>query len=166
MIKYTDGYLNRRYLYEISELGQLVNPIQGFFDEYKFLSNFWICLFKINDITYNCVEQYYMSQKSHDKEYQRKILKLGKPGDMKRVGRTVKLRDDWEIVKQGIMLRGVFEKFYQNIDLKQKLLDTEYRYLEETNTWNDEIWGVCNGIGNNYLGKTLMVVREYLREIN
>jgi hypothetical protein len=35
--------------------------------------------------------------------------------------------------------------------------------LIEGNTWGDTFWGVCNGVGENNLGKTLMNVREILR---
>jgi predicted NAD-dependent protein-ADP-ribosyltransferase YbiA (DUF1768 family) len=30
-------------------------------------------------------------------------------------------------------------------------------------TWGDRFWGVCNGVGENMLGKLLMQVREELR---
>jgi predicted NAD-dependent protein-ADP-ribosyltransferase YbiA (DUF1768 family) len=43
------------------------------------------------------------------------------------------------------------------------LLATGDTYLEETNTWGDIWFGVCNGIGKNYLGKMLMEIREALR---
>ena len=35
--------------------------------------------------------------------------------------------------------------------------------LEEGNTWGDRVWGVCQGQGENRLGKILMKVREELR---
>ena len=53
-------------------------------------------------------------------------------------------------------------KFIQNPDLGTKLKDTYPLYLEETNNWRDEFWGVCNGRGQNMLGKLLMEVREEL----
>ena len=31
-------------------------------------------------------------------------------------------------------------------------------------TWNDTEWGICNGIGNNKLGKILMRIRKILRD--
>lgn len=36
--------------------------------------------------------------------------------------------------------------------------------LIEGNTWNDTFWGVCNGEGENNLGKLLMKVRTNLFE--
>ena len=48
-------------------------------------------------------------------------------------------------------------------DLADKLLATGDAYLEEGNTWHDEIWGVYQGEGTNWLGLILMQVREELR---
>lgn len=30
----------------------------------------------------------------------------------------------------------------------------------EVNNWGDTYWGVCNGIGDNHLGKILMKIRD------
>lgn len=35
--------------------------------------------------------------------------------------------------------------------------------LIEGNNWGDTFWGVCNGRGENMLGKLLMEIRDYLR---
>ena len=48
-------------------------------------------------------------------------------------------------------------------DLQEKLLATGDAYLEEGNYWNDTTWGVCNGVGENRLGKILMQVRDEIR---
>lgn len=39
------------------------------------------------------------------------------------------------------------------------LLDYFAAELIEGNTWGDRIWGVCDGVGENRLGKILMRVR-------
>lgn len=49
---------------------------------------------------------------------------------------------------------------------KTKLICTYPQSLVEGNTWNDTYWGVCNGIGDNNLGKLLMQVRDQLQEQN
>ena len=49
---------------------------------------------------------------------------------------------------------------YSNEELKQKLLATQNLYLEETNTWGDTFWGVCNGKGYNMLGHLTMAIRD------
>lgn len=33
-----------------------------------------------------------------------------------------------------------------------------------SNTWGDKVWGVCNGEGENRLGKILMRIRSEIRE--
>ena len=59
----------------------------------------------------------------------------------------------------------VYAKFSQNPILRQKLINTQDMILIENNTWNDTFWGVCNGVGENHLGKILMEVREELKNI-
>ena len=86
------------------------------------------------------------------------------PSDAKRLGRSIRLRDDWELVKYDIMYEICKAKFEQNADLKEKLLATGDKYLEEGNTWNDRCWGTCKGIGENHLGKILMRVRDELQQ--
>ena len=61
------------------------------------------------------------------------------------------------------MLDIVYVKFTQNEELKQRLLSKKDAELREGNYWKDTHWGVCNGVGLNMLGKTLMVVREMLK---
>ena len=51
---------------------------------------------------------------------------------------------------------------FSNPVYKELLLSTGNAYLEETNTWNDCFWGVCNGEGLNNLGKSLMILRNDL----
>ena len=53
-------------------------------------------------------------------------------------------------------------KFTQNDGLKHKLKDTGDAILIEGNTWGDRIWGVCNGVGENRLGRILMQIRDEL----
>jgi ribA/ribD-fused uncharacterized protein len=84
-------------------------------------------------------------------------------GEAKRAGRRLKIRDDWESVKLDVMLTLLREKFKQP-KFKSLLLSTDNEELVEGNTWGDTFWGVCNGKGENHLGKLLMKVREELRD--
>ncbi|MFT0803343.1 NADAR family protein [Bacillus swezeyi] len=88
------------------------------------------------------------------------------PNLAKRKGRRVKLRPDWEEVKETFMYEIVKAKFEQNDQLKNRLLQTGESTLIEGNTWGDRVWGVCNGIGENKLGKILMRVRNELKEVS
>ena len=53
-------------------------------------------------------------------------------------------------------------KFTTNPNLAKRLLDTGDEELIEGNDWNDIFWGVCNGKGENNLGKILMRIRNEL----
>lgn len=81
----------------------------------------------------------------------------------KRLGRRVKLRPDWESIKDQVMYEVCKAKFSQNTDLRDKLVATGDAELVEGNTWGDKIWGICNGQGENRLGKILMKVRTELQ---
>lgn len=83
------------------------------------------------------------------------------PGQAKRMGRNIKLRDDWDEVKIKIMLKLLRNKFTDPV-LKKLLIDTGQCVLIEENTWGDFFWGVCAGVGQNALGKLLMLVRSEL----
>ena len=58
----------------------------------------------------------------------------------------------------------VRQKFLQHQDLAEKLLATGDGYLEEGNNWGDRYFGVVNGVGENVLGCSLMIVREELKK--
>lgn len=62
------------------------------------------------------------------------------------------------------MYVGVFEKFLQNPELRNRLIDTGNKILIEGNTWGDTYWGMCNGNGLNKLGEILMIVREKMKK--
>ena len=85
------------------------------------------------------------------------------PQKAKRLGRSVELRPDWEEVKYDVMYQVCKAKFLQNPDLLKQLLNTGDAELVEGNTWKDTVWGVCDGVGENNLGKTLMRIRDELR---
>ena len=80
-------------------------------------------------------------------------------------GKKLQLRPDWEQVKFGIMYLIVKEKFTQNQNLLILLKSTGDQVLEEGNIWHDTTWGICppnSSIGQNWLGRILMQVREEL----
>lgn len=42
--------------------------------------------------------------------------------------------------------------------------DPPIEVVYKGNYWKDTYWGVCNGVGENHLGKLLMKIREKLKE--
>lgn len=138
--------------------------INSFSGEYRFLSNFFEAPFNFGGYTYPTSEHAFAAMKTTDPEERRAIRDLETPGQAKRAGRNVTLREDWEDVKKDIMNAIVWEKFLQNPDLKEKLLATGDEFLVEGNTWGDKVWGVCDGEGMNWLGEILMRLRYELRQ--
>jgi hypothetical protein len=51
---------------------------------------------------------------------------------------------------------------FQVPELREKLLKTGDKYLEETNYWNDRYWGKYKDKGLNMLGHLIMAVRGEL----
>jgi ribA/ribD-fused uncharacterized protein len=139
--------------------------IKGMFGEYRYLSNFHNCPVQFDGVIYPSSENAYMAAKTLDLQ-QREQFETISPKDAKDLGRTIDLRPDWEIVKYDIMYKILFDKFSRNSDIRQKLLETGEKYLEETNHWGDRIWGVVDGVGKSALGKILMQIRSALRLID
>ena len=70
---------------------------------------------------------------------------------------------EWDKRKYDVMSSVVFDKFLTNKDLRQQLIETGNKHLEELNWWSDVYYGVDSktGKGENVLGKILMKVRDY-----
>lgn len=135
------------------------NQVLGFFGDYRYLSNFHTCKVQFDGIIYPSSENAYMAAKSLNPEVRKRFLTCSAK-DAKDLGRQIILRDDWEEIKYSVMHMIIMDKFYRNLDIRELLLDTNNKYLEETNHWNDMYWGKCNGKGKNNLGKILMQVRD------
>lgn len=135
--------------------------IREFRDAYAFLSNFYCSPIKYKGLIYLNAEAAFQAQKETCEKDKEQYTRMN-PAQAKLVGRNCSLREDWEEIKEQIMYEIVKAKFTQNPNLARLLLDTGNAYLEEGNWWHDTIWGVCNAVGENKLGKILMRVREEL----
>jgi len=132
--------------------------ITRFTEENSFLSNFYFCKIEMEGIGYLSVENAYQAAKTLDVD-ERRAMSLMSPGQSKRRGSKVALREDWESIKMGIMEDLIRQKF-QNAELREKLLATGDAELIEGNNWCDRFWGMCDGEGENHLGKILMKIRS------
>lgn len=139
---------------------------------YRWLSNFHMCDIDFEGVTYPSTEHAYMAAKTTDPELREKIRRCETPGEAKRLARTFDLRPEWEQpdpqtrrpFKVEIMYRVIRQKFFRHMELGDLLLGTGDHHLVENSTgWNDRIWGVADGRGQNLLGRVLMDVREELR---
>lgn len=144
----------------------MTTAILEFMGDHRFLSNFYAADLVWQNILWPTSEHAFQAAKTLDWQSRINIANLPTPGQAKRAGKTLTLRPDWDDIKYDIMHDIVRCKFIQNLDLAQALLATGDAHLEEGNSWNDRIWGVCpvgSGNGKNWLGKILMDVRAELR---
>ena len=137
---------------------QFVSTFNG---EHWFLSNFYPAEVNLSVMLFPTVEHAYQAAKTNSIAMRQHIATLPTPGQAKRMGRKVRIRDDWERVKLLIMLNLLRQKFEDNI-LAIALKGTHPLALVEGNYWGDKFWGVDleDGVGKNYLGKMLMQVRK------
>ena len=136
-----------------------VNIIDEFDGKYKFLSNYFDSKIVLDGISYPTVEHVFQAYKTLDIEVRKRIALAKSPGEAKQMGRQVKLRSDWETIKFNLMYDLILFKFTFHDDLRELLVATGDAVLIEGNWWGDTVWGVCNGVGENHLGKILMQVR-------
>lgn len=136
--------------------------IDRFDGEYAFLSNYSASPFRINYVLFPTMEHYFQANKADNQNDYLHIAYAPTPGEAKRLGRKIQLRSDWEEIKDEVMLTGLRKKF-ANPELRNLLLATGDEELIEGNYWGDTYWGVCNGVGQNKLGKLLMQTREEIK---
>lgn len=143
-------------------------------------SNFYIAPFEICGTVYPSVEHYFMTRKAEifdpEGDAIKKMNNDCTPAQMKKLGRQVKNfnPERWEEESRKIMFHAVYQKFFQNPELKEKLLSTGYSIIAEASPF-DKKWGIgiseshenayCpeKWTGRNLLGEILMLVRGILR---
>lgn len=137
--------------------------IDSFQGEYRFLSNFWAATVEFEGVLYKSNEHAYVAAKTLNPELRSQISLICFPSQVKRAGRQLDLRPDWEDIKLNVMRHLVLDKFTRHQNLANELLKTGDQLLIEGNNWGDTYWGMCRGRGQNHLGKILMQVREGIR---
>jgi len=137
--------------------------IHSFSGEHEFLSNFYPSQVVFRGRDFPTVEHAYQSAKT-DVETEITAIQVATfPGRAKRLGQQVQKRASWEQEKVDVMRQLLRQKFCQG-ELREKLLQTGRRHLMEGNHWGDRFWGVCEGEGENHLGRLLMDVRREILE--
>lgn len=141
--------------------------IREFQREYRFLSNFYVGRpLRVNGMTFQTSEHLYQALKTLDPVEVKEVMACPTPGEAKRLGKSLTLREDWDNIKDRAMELCVAHKFSANPDLLEQLLNTGNAYLLEGNSWHDNYWGVCTCDrcetveGHNKLGYTLMRYRD------
>lgn len=148
----------------------------GFFEDFRFLSNFHKCDVFYDGHIWPSSEHAYMVAKCKIKyesfwgdyvygDKQGISIKNMTPSEVKKWGQTVTLKEDWEQIKYAIMLQINLDKYIRNSDLRYQLLATGEKQLIEANSWGDNYWGydINAKKGENNLGKILMLIRNILK---
>jgi len=133
----------------------MINSFKG---EHRWLSNFWPEI--PGKLT---VEHWYQAAKAWKPDEMLWVLSSKNAAEAKRRGRQISVRVEWDNVKVSVMEHFVLLKFLMDPDLADRLIKTGDIQLIEGNTWGDTFWGVCDGVGENNLGKILMRVRTFLQ---
>lgn len=154
----------------------MVDKIATFtLDETRFLSNFYPykkggkfedrLRIEYEGRVFDCTECAYQAARTDDEAIKDKIAGMN-PYDVVEMVKNgeVVTRDSWDREKLDVMYELVRQKFSNHPKLKQKLLATGNMVLEEGNHWGDIFWGICNGSGENHLGKILMQIRTELAQ--
>lgn len=125
--------------------------IESFTGQYAFLSNFYPDGSRGDGESYPIVwlgyrvptaEHAYQLTKTMDQSDRARIAAAPMPGQAKKIGRKVELREDWEDIRVEVMTLIVWQKFSSHRELSNRLLATTPAMLVEGNTWGDKFWGV------------------------
>ena len=119
--------------------------------------------------TFPTVEHYFHYQKAdlfNDKSAKIAILNTPIPLQAKRIGQEIINFDPkaWDAVAEKHIANGMYLKFSQHPELKEKLLATGNEDLLEANPYDNKYGIGRDGKGQNLTGKCLMRVRELFQE--
>jgi ribA/ribD-fused uncharacterized protein len=142
----------------------------------------------IDGARYATVENYFQSQKFHDAQYREVIRNAISPSGAASYGRQregrgrgsnavinniirehkargVAMREDWDEVKDAVMLTALKAKFAQHPVLATLLQETGDKPIVEASP-TDYYWGCGRtGTGKNRPGELLVDVRTWLRSV-
>jgi len=155
-------------------------------EKYGGFSNYYSSAIRYGNILYPTSEHFFQCEKFTDNWYKSQIINVNTPNKakilanqkisggykwrtdlnsiiQKSIENGIKIREDWDEIKEDIMYKIVKMKFEQNYKLKELLLSTGDKIIRE-NSQRDSYWGIGkDGKGLNKLGLILMKVREELR---
>ena len=147
--------------------------VHGFEGKFSFLSNFYACRTNFKrtesiETEFPTSEHAYQAAKAVYMEDADRIAEADTPDQAKRRAHQITCREDWDQVKDEIMLQVVRSKF-KNPEMRRRLMITAiegYDGFCEDNYWHDNYWGNCTCEkckdipGQNKLGLILEKVRQ------
>ena len=136
------------------------------FGELGYLANYSEYGFYKDGVFYKTVEHFYQSEKYDKTDLKAKIIKAKTAKEAAAIGRDRNNTriPNFKLIKNNVMLDGVLEKFRQNEDIQNKLIETRDETIVEK-TIDEYYWGVGKDYsGANNFGKILMKARSILKE--
>lgn len=165
-----DELLNFNSLKNVTLIPGQVNPNAIYFykefGELGYLASYSEHGFYKDNIYWKTLEHYYQAQKFEDKDVIEKIIKAATPKEASTIGRDRNnhLKNNWSKIKLDVMEEGLYNKYIQNKDICEKLLNTGNKEIVEA-TVKEFYWGCgIDGTGENHFGKLLVKVRNYIRK--
>ena len=130
---------------------------------HSIFSNLHPTSFRIDNVDYCSVEQYFQAEKAKsfdDDKTHYKIMCERNSYRIKKLGSKVKgyKEEHWKTLRSGVMLKGMRAKFTQNEVLKKILLNTGTAKIAEATT--DQVWG--NGL--RLFDKNVMNIQYWKRD--
>lgn len=142
-----------------------MSRIISFTGKNHFLSNFYMSEVAYEGRVYPSSEHAFVAAKTTDDEIRKHVATLPTPGQVKRYGRSIQLREGWDDIRINEM-RKILENKFGDQELWEKLQATRPHELIEGNDWGDRFWGESPlGNGRNELGKLLMAIRDDITRI-
>ncbi|CAM9732457.1 unnamed protein product [Choristocarpus tenellus] len=137
------------------------DAIREFVGDYECFANTYRCSVSLcgDTETYPSVEHAFQASKTNDQGI-RASIRVAKNGiEAKKAARVVKTTEEWKSSAEKTMEGLVRDKFRRNAKAREVLLSTGRVKLVFSNQHSDRVWGVCDGKGQNKLGKLLELVR-------
>jgi len=141
----------------------MTTTIDNFTGQYDFLSNFYARPFEWEGETWRTSEHAFNAAKTLLPGERIWVRDAKTPGEAKRRGRVVTLRNDWDKHWRYVLMYDIVRTKFSDPVMQDMLASTHDSILVEGNTWHDGLWGVCRCAtcppGRNCLGILLMQIR-------
>ncbi len=138
--------------------------ITRFVGQYAFLNPTWITRVFYQGEIWTSAEAAFQATKTDDSEIKKKIFYAQTVQQVKKIGETITVTDEWINKQINIMKEITYAKFSQNKVLCNLLLQTEKEKIVYHDSENNTFWGVYNNFGYNHLGLILEQVRDQLQK--
>lgn len=139
-------------------------PITAFTGDYDFLSMDYPCRVVFDGLVYPSASHAFQASKTNDPNRREIIRNVLDGATARSLGSHLKPDYQWVSSRLSILTTVLENKFFNNIDLAKRLLETGERYIAYAN-YTDRVLGCTPATytGGNHLGIALMKIRSDIR---